>query len=143
MTFDSSSATLTLPAGSSVLWAGLYWSGDTAAPGIGSAAPTPAANNTVQLKGPGAAAYTTLTAATLDTDALRTTRYQGFADVTSQVTAGGTGSYTVANVQAATGTKAYSGWALLVAGPKLKAALSGRGLAGKPLSAPLKKLAAG
>ena len=53
MTFDSSSATLTLPAGSSVLWAGLYWSGDTAAPGIGSAAPTPAANNTVQLKGPG------------------------------------------------------------------------------------------
>ena len=30
-TFDSSSATVALPAGSTVLWAGLYWAGDTTA----------------------------------------------------------------------------------------------------------------
>ena len=43
------------------------------------------------------------------------TRYQGFADVTSLVKAGGGGTYTVANVQAGTGADRHAGWSLVVA----------------------------
>ena len=42
-TFNSSSADLGLPPDALVLWAGLYWAGDTAAAAGGAAAPTPAA----------------------------------------------------------------------------------------------------
>ena len=41
-TFNSSRATLALPAGSTVLFAGLYWAGDTSAGDDGQAAPAPA-----------------------------------------------------------------------------------------------------
>ncbi|MEA2389646.1 MAG: large repetitive protein, partial [Thermoleophilaceae bacterium] len=113
-TFDSSSATMTLPAGATVLFAGLYWGADTSAGGSGVAAPAAASRGVVKLKPPGGS-YSTVTASTLDTDVARATRYQGFADVTSQVQAGGSGSYTVGNVQAGTGTDRYGGWALVVA----------------------------
>src|SRR5512133_3498908 len=36
-TFDSSSATVALPSGSTVVWAGLYWGGDSSAPSAGTA----------------------------------------------------------------------------------------------------------
>ncbi|MCU0312873.1 MAG: hypothetical protein MUC84_02275 [Solirubrobacteraceae bacterium] len=112
-TFNSSSATLAMPAGATVLFAGLYWGADTTAGSGGAAAPTPAARDTVRFRTP-VAAYQTLTATTLDTDSLRTSRYQGFADVTSLVQAGGNGAYWAANVQAGTGTDRYAGWSMIV-----------------------------
>jgi hypothetical protein len=113
-TFDSSRATLTLPPGATVLFAGLYWGGDTSAGASGAAAPNAAQRNIVRLTTPAAGAQT-ITAATVDTDAAAATRYQGFANVTPQVAVGGSGTYTVANVQTGTGINRYGGWGLVVA----------------------------
>lgn len=115
-TFNSSSATLTLPAGSTVLWAGLYWGADTTAGGGGgnpSAAPNPAQNNQVRLATP-ASAYQTVTASQLDTSTYFGSDYHAFADVTARVQSAGSGSYTVANVQSGTGEDRQAGWALVV-----------------------------
>ena len=60
---DSSSAILTLPAGATVLWAGLYWGADTSkGAGGASAAPDGSDNalKTIQLKAPGQLAPQTL-----------------------------------------------------------------------------------
>jgi uncharacterized repeat protein (TIGR01451 family) len=99
-TFCSSRATLTLPATATVVWAGLYWSGDS----------NNGARNTVKFSTP-AAGYVTLTASQLDASG---TVYQGFIDVTARVLAGGNGSYTIANVQSTTGANEFAGWALVV-----------------------------
>ncbi|HEX2103048.1 MAG TPA: hypothetical protein VHF51_05315 [Solirubrobacteraceae bacterium] len=112
-TFNSSRATLALPSGSTVVFAGLYWGGDTSAGSGGSAAPLPSARSAVFFATP-AAGYRIVTASVLDTDATSTSRYQGFADVTSQVAAGGAGVYAVANIQAGTGLNRYGGWGLVV-----------------------------
>jgi uncharacterized repeat protein (TIGR01451 family) len=117
-TFDSSSSKLRLPAGATVLFAGLYWGADTSAGTNGTAAREPGANGKVLLKVPGASAYTTLgpTGTVLDAGTgTATSRYQGFLDVTAQVKAAGAGNYTVANVQAGTGADRYAGWSLVVA----------------------------
>jgi hypothetical protein len=82
-TFSSSSANLTLPVGATVLFAGLYWGADTTAGTNGSAAPTPASNNVVRFRTP-TAAYQNVTASVVDTDSQRTSRFQGFADVTNR-----------------------------------------------------------
>lgn len=111
-TFDSSSATLAMPADAQVLFAGLYWGGRLSAGTGGAAAPTAGARTTVKLQVPGGA-YATVTGAetgTYSTD----NSYQAFADVTSQVTAAGNGAYTVADVQAGTGQNTYAGWSLVV-----------------------------
>ena len=114
-TLDSSTATLTLPAGSTVLFAGLYWGADRQAGAGGAAAPTPANINLVKLRAPGQA-YRTLTATTIDVGTRsNATRYQGFVDVTAIVAAAGGGTYAVGDVQAATGSDRYAGWALVVA----------------------------
>lgn len=125
--FDSSSADLVLPSTATVLFAGLYWGADTS-PGstIGSPAPHAAPNcpasptacpaNQVGLRVPGAATYASVTATIpLDISSSSTTRYNAFADVTSQVQAAGAGTYSVANVQAGTGGDRYAGWTLVVA----------------------------
>ena len=109
-TFDSSSATLSLPAGSTVTFAGLYWGADTSAGSGGSAAPAAGQNNQVLLTPPGGSAAT-VTAGQMDSIG---TRYQGFADVTSAVASAGNGAYTVANVQAGTGNDRYGAWAIVV-----------------------------
>jgi uncharacterized repeat protein (TIGR01451 family) len=113
-TFDSSSATLSMPAGATALFAGLYWDSDTSAGVGGVAAPDPSANDTVLFAPPGGG-YATITAAQLDTSTSQPARYQGFADVTSTVQSAGNGTYTVADVQAGTGQDRYGGWALVVA----------------------------
>jgi len=100
-TFNSSRSTLALPSGSTVLFAGLYWGGDTSAGDNGADAPVPAARALVRFATP-TAAYRTITASALDTDATSTTRYQAFADVTSFVAAAGTG------------VNRYGGWGLVV-----------------------------
>lgn len=112
---NSSSATLTLPAGSTVLFAALYWGADTSAGGTiggvpGIAAPNPAARNVVQFSTP-ASGFATTTAATVD---LSGTRYSAVANVTSRVQAGGSGTYRVAGLQAGRGGDRYGGWSLVV-----------------------------
>ncbi|MEA2389938.1 MAG: large repetitive protein [Solirubrobacteraceae bacterium] len=114
-TFNSSRSDLSLPAGATVLFAGLYWGADTSAGTNGAAAPNAAIKNTVKFGRPGLAGYTTVTASRVDTDAAQTTRYQSFADVTANLQAGGSGTYAVANVQAGTGADRYAGWSLVVA----------------------------
>ena len=115
-TFDSSSATVSLPGGSTVLWAGLYWAADTTAGPSGVAAPTPASRGTVRLKA-GAGAYQTVSAAPADvlSSSSQVNRYRAFSDVTATVAAAGSGTYTVANVQAGTGNDRFAGWALFIA----------------------------
>jgi hypothetical protein len=105
-TFDSSSATVALPAGSTVVWAGLYWGADSAAANRG----------TVSFMAPGGS-YQSISATGADilTSTTWPTRYRAFRDVTALVAAGGNGSYTVANVQADTGADHFAGWALFVA----------------------------
>jgi uncharacterized repeat protein (TIGR01451 family) len=104
-TFNSSTAGLTMPSGSSVLFAGLYWTGTS----------TAANRNTVLFKRPGAAAYQALTASTLDDSGTAIVYYQGFVDVTAQVATGGNGTYTVANVQTTVNnTNLVAGWSLVV-----------------------------
>jgi len=101
-TFDSSSATLSLPAGSTVAWAGLYWSADTSGGSGGVADTHPGSRDQVKLKA-GAGAYQPVTATSGNVlgSTSQPTRYRAFADVTSLVT--GAGTYTVANVKAGTG----------------------------------------
>ena len=113
---DSSSARLTLPAGARVLFAGLYFGARTTAGTSGKAAPnaSPTALRTVDLKLPGASGFDRLTGE-LDESTEVKGAYGVFVDVTGQVRRGGSGIYTVANVQSATGEDRYAGWALVVA----------------------------
>ncbi len=119
-TFDSSDATVTIPAGATVLYAGLSWSGTSGAGSLagysaltGVAAPNASIRNQVKFKVPGGTSYTGLTStAAVDSTG---SGYQGFKDVTSAVAAAGSGVYTVADVQAGTGGNDYAGWALAVA----------------------------
>ncbi len=110
-TIDSSSATLALPPGATVLFAGLYYGARTTG---GMAAPAAAARSTVRLRAPDGAGYRTLSAAVTDS-AVVTAAYVGFADVTTVVAAAGSGPYTVADVQSGTGLDRYAGWSLVVA----------------------------
>lgn len=102
-TFDSSSADLSVPSGATVLFAGLYWSGESSS----------AARSAVKFRAPGDAGYSTVTGSVDTSTSLGF--YQGFADVTAKVKAAGAGTYTVANVAATQGTNQYGGWALVVA----------------------------
>lgn len=108
-TFSSSRATLALPAGAQVLWAGLYWGGDS------SGAPDSDDRDKVKLRAPGASGYTTITGAVDAANVGATRYYQGFEDVTATVAAAGAGTYTAADVQAGTGSKHFAGWSLIVA----------------------------
>jgi len=100
-TFSSSRATLTLPSGAAVLWAGLYWGGVSAH----------AARGTCRLATP-ATGYVAVTAGQLDVSG---TVYQGIADVTALVSAGGSGSYTVADVRSTpNASNVFAGWGLVV-----------------------------
>ncbi|MBI5170149.1 MAG: DUF11 domain-containing protein [Candidatus Eisenbacteria bacterium] len=101
-TVSSSTATLTLPTGATVTWAGLYWGGYT----------TNALRNTVKIATPASSAYSTYTATRLDASG---SAYQGFAEVTSLVRAAGAGVYRVADVRSTPGTtNVHGGWSLVV-----------------------------
>jgi uncharacterized repeat protein (TIGR01451 family) len=136
-TFDSSSATLNIPPGATVLFAGLYWGAaldqgetlpmqcDPGQPRTGLAASNTAAAGSAWLQGPATPGYVPINASVFDTytedlgcpsaGVDERTRYQGFADVTSLVQQSGGGTYTVANVQAGTGADRHAGWSLVVA----------------------------
>ncbi|MFZ9668323.1 MAG: hypothetical protein ACO3CR_00520 [Solirubrobacterales bacterium] len=111
-TFDSSSAQLTVPDSADILFAGLYYGGQTTAGTGGQRAPNAGARGTVLMKTPGSASYQTLTASVDDST---TGKYAAFVDVTSQVSTARSGSYTVANIQTGTGQDRAGGWTLVVA----------------------------
>lgn len=101
---NSSTAGLTIPAGATVLWAGLYWGADAAAA---------TTRNQISFKTP-VAGYQTLTADWMATTG--TTNYHAAKTVTSLITA--SGNYTVADIKltlsAATYGTGYGGWSLVV-----------------------------
>jgi len=130
-TRNSSRADLTIPAGSSVLFAGLYWGASTAQnPVFGTGTPANLALiNQMSFRTPGMTSYATVTASPLanaqfgpffgSRDTLAP--YQRFADVTSMVqnaVASGAGNqYWGGNVEGTTGTRGggfYAGWGLVV-----------------------------
>lgn len=109
-TFNSSAAALVMPAGSQVLFAGLYWGART-----NSSYPTgqTALRDNVKFKAPGDSGYTNLTGTTIGTT---NSSYHSFKDVTNIVRAAGAGTYTMANVQAISqASDYYAGWSLVVA----------------------------
>jgi uncharacterized repeat protein (TIGR01451 family) len=112
--FNSSTANLLLPTGATVLHATLYFGGDSTAGSAGAAPPNAAARNTVLFKAPGQS-YASLTASQLDFITTDGNDFQGVVDVTGPARAAGTGTYSVANVQAGTGRDRQAGWALAVA----------------------------
>ena len=111
-----SSADFTLPAGNTVLWAGLYWGGEY---GNG-----PGARDRVSFKTPGSG-YVSITAS--QDDAVPNVgcsnscdRYSAFADVTNLVQAGGSGSYSVGDIVGTpnplnASNSTYAGWGLVIA----------------------------
>ncbi len=99
-TINSSTANLTVPAGATVVWAGLYWGGYSAT----------GSRNQCRFGTP-AAGYATLTATQLDAGG---SAYSAYVEVTNRVVTGGTGTYRVGNVQSTTGTNQYAGWSLVV-----------------------------
>lgn len=121
-TFNSSSASITLPDCSGVAYAALYWSAGIAA----SQAPNPALPmsnggwNEIKFKTPGGS-YQTVIADRTDTINSVFHGYQSFADVTGLVRKGGSGYYTVANVKCDTVNpsnqpivNAFGGWTMVV-----------------------------
>jgi hypothetical protein len=113
---NSTSADLTLPAGSSVLWAGLYWAGRS----------TAATRNTIKFKKAGDT-YTVYTATQLDdgntiSGITAENHFQSFIEMTTYVQAKGAGTYWGGDVITTIGNGAsdpystgyYGGWALIV-----------------------------
>ncbi len=116
-TFDSSSSTVALPQGSTVLFAGLYWGARRTAGANGAAATSNVALLQLMSLQTPTTGYQTISASSFyDGTGFDAGRgYQSFADVTSLVQAGGSGTYWGANVQSATGQDRYAGWSLIVA----------------------------
>ncbi|QGQ18122.1 DUF11 domain-containing protein [Cellulomonas sp. JZ18] len=117
-TRNSSMSRLDLPAGSTVLWAGLYWGARLQA-GAGGSGGSAAAIDRMSLRAPGDTAYRTVAASTAARDQFGPNgtsygAYQRFADVTSLVQQAGVGEYWGADVEAATGADRYAGWAMTV-----------------------------
>ena len=118
-TFDSSSSTYALPVGARVLFAGLYWGGDSSAGTGGLVAPTAANRNKVLFRQPGSTGYTELTSnisgavGSIDVENGSGNEYHSFFDITSMVSASPSGLYTVANLQAGTGNDREGGWAIV------------------------------
>ncbi|MER3442858.1 MAG: hypothetical protein C4333_01525 [Meiothermus sp.] len=109
----SSAATLQLPSGAQVLFAGLYWGAR--------AASNNNTRNTISVKPPGRSSYQSVSGSLLGTitaQGTNTTRpYSAFADLTSLVQASGSGTYWVGGITAATGNDGlgfYAGWSLVV-----------------------------
>lgn len=109
-TLNSSSADISFPNNSTVVFAGLYWGGqftDFGAPHKNFLPPNPSAKNTVKFKAPNGS-YTSITGSVDEEGGF----YQGFADVTNLVA--GPGTYWVADAQLSTGKQMNGGWTLVI-----------------------------
>ena len=109
-TFSSSSDSLALPLCSQISWAGLYWGGEitNAAPNYGTRAQCLLKVNN--------GSYSTITATSLQDNAVGFNTYHCYTDITAIVTAAGTNArFTVANVAARVGgTNRFGGWTIVV-----------------------------
>jgi uncharacterized repeat protein (TIGR01451 family) len=109
---NRSTADLLLPAGATVEWAGLYWGGRSGSVSV------PANRQQMKFRTPQTpvGTYETITSEIpLDTCTSGSlSAYQGFATVTTLVSAAGSGTYVGADVKSSTGANAYAGWALVV-----------------------------
>lgn len=123
--FASSSARVTIPAGSTVLWAGVHWNAMVEVPrippnlGIGAVNVAPvnrSARHTMRLAGPDGVYETINADDTWDnTNPSGDTSYSAYADVTSLVAATGTGAYSGADVQSCTGFGGcFGSWSIQV-----------------------------
>lgn len=126
--FNSSSATFTLPETGAVIWAGLYWAGQYNGGSevnqagtandipAGNAAPNPQSRFRIFLRTPTSGSLLQIDAQVRDepVNAEFPDLFHGFTDVTDIVTAGGSGTYTVANIQSGTGRQRTAGWTLVV-----------------------------
>ncbi|MEV5966546.1 hypothetical protein AB0L70_32560 [Kribbella sp. NPDC051952] len=113
-TESSSAASVNLPAGAKVLYAGLFW-GAARGAGRGGTA-TKADGKEMKFRLPGETAYQTMTASR--TDYLNTgskNDYSSYVDVTSLLQASGNGQYWGADVPTGTGADRYAGWSLVIA----------------------------
>ena len=99
-TGTSSRAVYSPPAGSRVLYAGLYWSSES----------TNATRNRLSLLTPGATQYQTITGDVAAAGAL----YQTAADVTDLVAAAGPGDYWAGNITGTAGQGRYAAWSMVV-----------------------------
>ncbi len=106
-TANSSSATLTLPAGATVRYARLYWAGMT---GEGTAR-----RRQAKFRTPAMTAYIDVNTAQVTANARINFGYMSHIDVTALVQAGGSGTYTVGNIAADTLDGDWAGWVLVVA----------------------------
>lgn len=103
------------PAGSDVLWAGLYWGARFSAGAGGAPGGTDInARRTMSLRPPGAGGYQAVSSTATFGPTSGDQAYQAFADVTAIVRAGGPGTYWGANVVAGSGEDRYAGWSLVV-----------------------------
>jgi large repetitive protein len=112
-TKSSSAATVSLPDGAKVLYAGLFWGSSRAAGtnGTGSSGD----GKTIKLRVPGQTAYQAVTAGRTDYLSAGTQDYSSYFDVTSVVQAAGNGEYWGADIAAGTGADRYAGWSLVIA----------------------------
>ncbi|GEA86704.1 hypothetical protein [Cellulomonas cellasea] len=112
----SSSATLDLPAGRQVAWAGLYWASNSVHP---RANPLPTVDR-IEVRPPGAAAYAPVTGRVTvlaQHGSGRPSEFQAFADVTALVSQHRGGVWSVADIaelREGSLVDAYAGWALVV-----------------------------
>ena len=108
-TFNSSSATLSLPSGATVLFAQLYWGGRSES----------SSRDDALLATPASGGYVAVNDASVDffvdqTIGVYSELYSASADVTALVQAGGSGTYTAANVHGSEATAGAAGWSLVV-----------------------------
>jgi uncharacterized repeat protein (TIGR01451 family) len=122
-TFNSSTADLSLPTCSQILWAGLYWGADQGTYGTDSSWISADADKTVKLKIPGGS-YQIINSQQSNqhslawsTSGFNHTGYLCFADITSLLnTSSANGTYTIANVVGPIGiTNGCGGWTIVVA----------------------------
>lgn len=120
-TVNSSMANLNLPAGATVTFAGLYWGGVNASSlGTIDSADTSLSMDVVKLRIPGSTTYTNVNATVRDIENAEFnfwSTYMAFANITTQVQAGGTGDYYVADIMSVTGTGftgPHNGWTMVV-----------------------------
>ncbi len=119
--FNSSTADLSLPSCSSILWAGLYWGAGQGTNGTNTGWIT--GETTCKLKVPGSSTYTTITSTQTDyhnaalVPGLPHTGYKCYRDITSLLNvASPNGTYTVADVVGPIGiNNGYGGWTIVVA----------------------------
>ncbi len=123
-TFNSSTSDLVIPAGSTVVFAGLFWGGNTLGGTGGANAPNAANRDRVFFRTPGMAGYQQVVATSTDVDTNSSAAfpvYHAYLDVTNMLTGlpnSGNGTYSVADIQSGTGSSGlgdWAGWTLAVA----------------------------